>query len=164
MIRTKFGDEGYTLIKGEPVLKFDTRVEALGTVDEAMAFIGWLIHITSKHSIDNTLLHQANIALYEISAIIASYGEYLGTASFKDVSKLEEAIQDADLKIEVFTMWYMTEISSAANLARTAVRRAERAVVKYTFYEGYSEEDAMYMIRYVNALSDYLYILAEIYN
>lgn len=164
MIRTKTGDEGYTLIKGEEVLKFDNRIEALGAVDEAMAFLGWLVFILKKYNIDYDLVMAANSALYEIAAIMSSYGEYLGTSSYTDVSELEKAIYGADLHIDKFTLWYMTEVSSAANLARTAVRRAERAVVKYTFYENYSEEDAKNMIRYVNTLSDYLYVIAETYN
>jgi cob(I)alamin adenosyltransferase len=165
-IYTRGGDAGETSLgDGSRVSKFDPRVAAYGTVDEANAVLG----IARMH------LPGANgEAIARIQNDLFDLGADLCRPVPKDSGEDDTALRTADSQVA----WLETEIdriletqqpltsfvlpggsTAAAYLhhARTVVRRAEREGVELV-----QEVDAHYSaLRYLNRLSDYLFVLSR---
>ncbi len=172
---TKGGDSGSTsLVGGERVSKDDIRVEAYGSIDELTAFIG-LLTDKIRQSIEveesNKELYGAccedlariNSTLMNIEAHLAA-GEgcsyKLPTLSEESVEWLEgriDALQEPLPQITKFTLPGGDERVSLSHVCRTISRRCERRIV--TASQSYSFDSAV--SRYVNRLSDYLYVLGR---
>ena len=160
-IYTRTGDSGQTsLFGGKRVAKDDAHVEAYGTVDELNSCLGVARAGSLPSSIDS-VLHQAQIDLFEIGAHLASPG----TSRFPgvDVARIEElerAIDEMERELEPLTSFILPGGSPAAaqlHVARTVCRRAERRVVAL-----HDESPATQStIAYLNRLSDYLFVAAR---
>lgn len=159
-ISTKAGDGGKTgLWSGERVPKDDLRVEAYGSLDELSSFIGLARH---SCSLDSTIAALVSVqrSLHRAQAELASTSTRPGgTISAADEEALTEAVHalEAHIPLKGFVVPGTTPGSAALDVARTVCRRAERRIVTL------SREVAVgpSLLKYVNRLSDYLFMLAR---
>ena len=164
-VYTKTGDDGTTgLVGGNRVKKFDLRLEAYGTVDELNASIGVLRSFDLPDFVLDLLIQIQN-KLFNIGSRLAS--DKKGEAFTADLKITEENIKVLENAIDNFEMHLPElkgfvlpggELSVAhCHVARTVCRRAERRIVE--FAESYPVQSEA--IKYVNRLSDFLFVLAR---
>lgn len=161
-IYTRQGDKGSTsLIGGTKIEKDSIRVEAYGTIDELNSYIGLCINYLKENQ-DKEVLREIQKKLFDVGAELSTinYERYKNITKEEDVEKLEELIDHYTEKIEKINEFIVPGTSvCAANLhiARTVCRRAERRILTL------SREDKInpILLKYVNRLSDFLYILAR---
>ncbi len=163
-IYTRTGDEGTTSLLGnERVSKDDRRVEAYGSVDELSAVLG-LVRSAWRDSPIGDELHQVQTDLFEIGAQLASVQDKRPFEDVADrrIAELERSIDRMEEKLEPLRNFIFPGGSLPAahlHLARTVCRRAERQVIAV----GENERHAS-AIRYLNRLSDYLFVAARFAN
>lgn len=162
-IYTKTGDKGETgLIGGKRVPKNHVRVEAYGTVDEANAVLGIIL---SRYSYFTHYeeLSQVQHLLFEVGAVLANPDTSHHHAFDTDVTHLEKLIDELSDSLPDLTQFILpsgTELGAYLHFARTVVRRAERRVITVSQHQPVPED----VIRYLNRLSDYLFVLARAVN
>lgn len=161
-IYTKTGDKGETsVIGGVRLPKHHLRIEAYGTLDELIAWIGMLR--SCEHScIPHEELIEIQLVLMSCCTVIATHpsakvpeGIHIG-----DTSRLESSIDrmESDLPgLKSFILPGGNNPAATANLARTVCRRAERAILRLNETEKTDPD----VIRYLNRLSDYLFVLSR---
>lgn len=171
-IYTRTGDDGTTgLGSGERRPKHDLRVAAYGTVDETNACIGMArLHTAAIAQVDAMLARIQN-DLFDLGADLATpeTGEPLGYEPLRivasQVTGLEKAIDELNAAIPPLKSFVLPGGSPAAahlHLARTVSRRAERMVTELAGRPGeIVNPDA---IRYLNRLSDYLFVASRAVN
>jgi len=175
-IYTRGGDAGQTSLgRGERVAKHDLRVEAYGTTDEANSVIG-LARSAITRSGGDSLLAEADAMLSRIQNDLFDLGADLCTPEGKSrrdeqalrivasqVERLEHEIDamNAELKpLNSFILPGGREAAAWLHLARTVVRRAERRMTRLAVEEPVNPD----AIKYVNRLSDHLFVLARRLN
>ena len=168
-IYTRSGDKGRTrLATGEPVPKYDARVAAYGTVDEANATVGLArLQCGADPWLDQTLARIQN-ELFDLGADLAT-PERDGPLAWEplrvtapQVERLERDIDEMNARQEPLTSFVLpagTPLAAALHLARTVTRRAEREAVRLADLEG--ETVSPEAIRYLNRLSDLLFVAAR---
>jgi cob(I)alamin adenosyltransferase len=165
---TRTGDSGETQVGKGRMLKCAPRVESYGAVDEASSMIG-LLRTAVEHDARLTgWLRSIQIDLFDMCADLSMPGETAAALRFKPepVLRIEAQLEELNAtqpRLKNFVL--PTGIGPAgayAHLARTVVRRAERRVVALTRMEG--EEVNPEIQRYLNRLSDFLFILARHLN
>lgn len=169
-IYTKTGDAGETGLYGdERVVKAHPRVEAYGTVDEANSALGLARSLLPREHLDlHDLLERIQNALFDLGADLATrmgslYEKNIVRMDAQDVEELEKAIDRYMEESPPFRGFILPgghPSAAALHLARTAVRRAERKVVALSREEPVNPE----AIRYLNRLSDLLFVLARVVN
>jgi cob(I)alamin adenosyltransferase len=171
VIYTKTGDDGTTgLVRGPRRPKYDLRVEAYGTVDEANATIGQArIHTTSMPKID-MILGRIQNDLFDVGSDLATPGADDPDAEHPSLRVrpvqtefLEKQIDhfNADLEpLHSFVLPGGTPLAAALHVARTVTRRAERITVELAATEDTNPE----AVRYLNRLSDLLFVMARVAN
>ncbi|MCK9993525.1 MAG: cob(I)alamin adenosyltransferase [Alphaproteobacteria bacterium] len=167
-IYTRTGDKGDTgLGDGKRVRKYDIRVAAYGTVDEANAAIG-LARLHTKDATD-TALGRIQNDLFDLGADLCTpeaEGEKPGEAlriSDAQVDRLEAEIDTLNARIKPLNSFILPGGSPAAaylHLARTVTRRAERLMVELADTEKVNPA----ALRYVNRLSDFLFVIGRHVN
>ena len=170
-IYTKTGDKGETgLVGGVRVRKDSDRIEAYGTVDELNSVLG-IVRSFFKEIPNRELFQKIDPRFYKIQNILFVVGSDLATAPGKtypnqvfvqerQVEELENWIDEwqADLKpLPEFILPGGGKIASFLHLARTVCRRAERITIRLSC----SEEVRPEVIRYLNRLSDTLFVLSR---
>jgi len=164
-IYTKTGDKGETsLIGGSRVPKYHERIEAYGTVDELNSFIG-LIHDSGISPQLKKVILEIQDRLFTIESDLATDPENvperkLPSVEETDILFLEKEIDamNEDLPaLQSFILPGGNLISSYCQVARTVCRRAERLVIKLAD----QTEVKQINIKYLNRLSDYLFVLAR---
>ncbi len=166
-IYTRGGDKGETSLgDGARVPKHDLRVAAYGTVDEANACIG-LARLHTEGEAD-AILRRAQNDLFDLGADLATpeqenpkYPPLRITAG--QVERLEREIDAINADLEALKSFVLPGGSAAAahlHLARTVIRRAEREVTSLAEREAVNPE----ALRYVNRLSDLLFVLSRQLN
>jgi cob(I)alamin adenosyltransferase len=165
-IYTKTGDDGTTsLIGGTKVPKSHLRIEAYGTVDEINSYIGLckdlLTEIQSK-----TILQEIQDRLFTIGSSLAcdpikAPKMRIPDLKESDVTLLEKEIDKMnkilpEMKSFILPGGHITV--SHLHIARCICRRAERCCVRL---ELESLEVDPIIIKYLNRLSDYLFMLAR---
>jgi len=162
-IYTKTGDDGTTgLFGGARLPKNHIRIEAYGTVDELNSVIGWLMTFI-KDSDTNTFLLSVQSRLFTVGSNLASDPEKeMITPDLvdEDIRTIEESIdvmQNGLPPLKHFILPGGSPSVSAAHLARTVCRRAERRCVALA----YESEVEPKIILYLNRLSDYFFVLAR---
>ena len=165
-IYTKTGDQGQTsLIGGQKVSKSDLKIEAYGTVDELNSFIGLLRdqEINQKEELQN-LLQEVQDNLFVIGSILATVPGYtkfkLPEITDAHVLRLEEAIDQMEAhlpELKYFVLPGGHQSVSIAHVCRTVTRRAERNIIRL----GQVEEVNPIIIKFVNRLSDYFFVLSR---
>src|SRR5260370_33979680 len=164
-VTTGTGDTGYTGLLGEQrVPKYDPRPDTFGTVDEATSAVG-LARATIRDPRVKEIIYPIQQELYLLMGELATppqnYEKMGLRVTPEDVQRLEQ-IEDA-LKQEVeipnkFIIPGDTPDGAALDLARTIIRRAERMAVKL-LHDGVIENSEV--VRYLNRLSDLVFILAR---
>jgi cob(I)alamin adenosyltransferase len=165
-IYTKGGDKGTTSLgTGKRVAKHDLRVEAFGTVDEANAAIG-VARLHTSGDADTTLARIQN-DLFDLGAdLCAPEGE--GTKERlriidAQVERLEQEIDAMNEELAPLNSFVLpggTPASAYLHLARTIARRAERDITRLAEQEPVNPA----AIRYINRLSDHLFVMARWLN
>jgi len=166
-IYTRGGDKGETSLgSGKRVAKHDVRVQAYGTSDEANAVIG-LARLHTQGDADAMLARIQN-DLFDLGADLcwpedkASGAESLRITEAQ-VIRLENEIDamNADLApLKSFVLPGGTEAASWLHLGRTVVRRVERLMTALAL----DEDVNVWAIKYVNRLSDHLFVMARFVN
>lgn len=168
-IYTKRGDEGQTdLFSGERVSKTDPRIEAYGTVDELNCTVGLALSglPSSERDVTENLKTIQN-HLHVICANLANTKEDPDRPRIGDphVERLEESIdrfQEELPPLQSFLLPGGTEAGAQLHVARSVCRRAERRVIGAVEH-GEDEIDPG-NVRYLNRLSDLLFVLARLVN
>ena len=170
-IYTRTGDDGTTgLVRGPRRPKYDLRVEAYGTVDEANSFIGMArLHTASMPKIDRLLARIQN-DLFDLGSDLATPGaDAVGDApslriTADQASWLEGQIDFFNEGLQPLRSFVLpggTPLAVALHLARTVVRRAERLVVELAEHEPDVNRD---VVIYLNRLSDLCFVMARVAN
>lgn len=165
---TKTGDAGDTgLLYGGRVSKNDIRVEAYGTIDEAVSALG-LARALSKKKLSKQVTLSVQKALFTVSAELATdpsfiqkFKEHFKPVTAEMVNEVEGFIKKLEDEIDLpktFIVPGATPAAAAFDLARTITRRAERRTVDLKQKGLLSNSE---IIRYLNRLSDLLYELAR---
>jgi cob(I)alamin adenosyltransferase len=163
---TRGGDTGETSLgDGVRVPKDSIRVEAYGTVDEANATIGLLRQHTREDAGADAMLARIQNDLFDVGADLCVPGEAGDRLRLTDAPslRLETEIAGLNEKLKPLTSFILpggSPAAAAAHLARTVVRRAERHVVTLSHSEAVNPA----IIRYLNRLSDYLFVLSRHFN
>jgi cob(I)alamin adenosyltransferase len=171
-IYTKTGDGGTTgLGDGTRVTKFDLRVEAFGIVDEANATLGLVrLHTAGDAELDAILARIQN-DLFDLGADLCTpdTGAKLEWEPLRmvetQVNRLESEIDALNARLKPLSSFILPGGSPAAaylHLARTVTRRAERQMTELATKKGEKVGDAA--LKYINRLSDLLFVLSRIVN
>jgi cob(I)alamin adenosyltransferase len=167
-IYTKAGDDGTTgLLYGGRISKAHPAAEAYGSVDEAVAALGLARSLSASPDVAILILRLER-ELFVVGADLATNPDQRGKLASgvslvtgDMVSALEgiidRTVQDHPLPQE-FIVPGATSASAALDVARTAVRRAERRTVELREAGGTVSAD---VLRYLNRLSDLLFVLAR---
>ncbi|MFN3520889.1 MAG: cob(I)yrinic acid a,c-diamide adenosyltransferase [Phenylobacterium sp.] len=171
-IYTRAGDDGVTrLATGAPVSKASLRVEAYGAVDETNACVGLVRLHTAGDDVFDTMLGRIQNELFDLGADLATppradeAADQVLRMVDGPVERLEAEIDgmNADLPpLESFILPGGTAAAAALHLARTVCRRAERAAIRLRDEGG--EPVGAPAIRYLNRLSDFLFVAARYAN
>lgn len=160
-IVTRTGDAGTTgLGDGSRVAKDSARIEAIGAVDELNSTLGVLLAEALPSPVVACLV-EVQHDLFDLGGELSVPGA--SVVSEAQVTRLERALThfNADLPpLKEFILPGGTRAASHAHVARTVCRRAERALVHLGATAPVSEP----MRKYLNRLSDLLFVLARVLN
>jgi cob(I)alamin adenosyltransferase len=158
-IYTRTGDDGTTgLGDGSRVAKDSARVEAYGTVDEANSTIGLLLAVALPdhiHGLLTSIQHQ----LFDLGGELCIPGHAAITDA--DIEGLETQLDHYNESLPPLKDFILPgggEAAARCHVARTVVRRAERGTVALSRQEAVRPQ----AIRYLNRLSDLLFVLARV--
>ena len=169
-IVTKTGDKGETsLMYGHRVSKGDPRVDAYGCIDELTAALGLARSVSTDKFISNEILAVQKDLIVLMGELATAQndreryvkdGFQLTTAAMVDrvTAVIVDLEKDESLYPKDWVIPGATSISAALDFARVTCRRAERHIA------GLSTSDAEFnieILRYLNRLSDLLWILAR---
>jgi cob(I)alamin adenosyltransferase len=164
-IYTRTGDDGTTgLVDGSRRSKADPRLHVVGSVDEANAAIGLArLHASPTSA---AALGRVQNDLFDLGADLATPAGIEGALRIVDaqVTWLEDRIDSATAELPPLTSFVLpagTAAATALHLARTITRRAERDGVAAV---AAGEDLSPAAMRYLNRLSDYLFVLSRIEN
>lgn len=168
-IYTRRGDGGETdLLGGGRVGKDDRRVEAYGEVDELNACLGAAAS-ASPHADLRDLVRALQATLFSLGAHLASPDEArreraaipgVGEADVEELEKRIDALEAELLPLQRFILPGGSPAAAAFHVARTVCRRAERRAVALARGEPLSPV----ALRYLNRLSDLLFVVARVEN
>ena len=168
-IYTRRGDRGETdLLGGGRVGKDDRRVEAYGEVDELNACLGAAAAASPQPDLRD-LVRRIQATLFSLGAYLASPDDArreraaIPGVCEGDVEELEKRIDALESELEPLRRFILPGGSAAAaafHVARTVCRRAERRAVELHRAEPLSPV----ALRYLNRLSDLLFVLARVEN
>jgi cob(I)alamin adenosyltransferase len=169
-IYTRSGDDGTTALgSGDRRKKYDLRVAAYGTLDEVNAVIGIArLHAVGEPSVDAALARIQN-DLFDVEAELCLASKGPGGAALtvtaaqvawleSEIDRLNEALHP----LKSFVLPGGTPAAAYLHLARTVCRRAERIMVELKDRPG--EEVSADSIKYVNRLSDFLFVASRFMN
>ena len=158
-IYTRTGDDGTTgLADGSRLAKDSPRVASMGDLDELNANLGVVLANSLPDTMRETLI-DAQHALFDIGAELA-----IPTASIIDDARVEaleaalDALNAGLPPLKEFILPGGGAGAGAAHVARAVCRRAERGIVALAREEPVNDASR----RYVNRLSDYLFVAARI--
>ena len=160
-IVTRTGDAGTTgLGDGTRVAKDSARIDAIGGIDELNSTLGLLLSEPLPDGVE-VCLTSVQHDLFDLGGELSIPGYAAVTEA--QVARLEAAVDrfNADLDpLQEFILPGGTRAAAIAHVARTVCRRAERTLVHMAASEPVSDP----VRRYVNRLSDLLFILARTLN
>lgn len=168
-IYTRTGDEGETsLFDGTRVRKSDARVDAYGDVDELNAWLGLaLTHLDHRLPTVERALLQIQRDLFALGASLADPANRIADRVTKavltddDVTRLEHVIDELEAGLPPLRRFILpggAQAGATLHIARTICRRAERRMVALE-----PPADGV-ALRYVNRLSDLLFVMARAAN
>ena len=158
-IVTRTGDAGTTgLGDGSRVAKDAARIDAIGAVDELNSSIGVLLAEGLPDDMAACLVDIQH-DLFDLGGELSIPGYEAVTAAH--VARLEERVEHFNgplAPLKEFVLPGGTRAAALAHVSRTVCRRAERALV----HLGHAETVSETARRYVNRLSDLLFVLARV--
>jgi len=158
-IVTKTGDFGKTTLYNDEIIsKAHLRIETCGSLDEMNSFLGLV-----KSSTDDIKLKNR---ISKIQQDFVSFGEIISNPSSEKevednkINSVEEQINDIEKNIRIGNWKLPGEnlTSVSLDLARTSCRKFERNIVKM-HEEGFIDNPNL--MKYVNRMSDFLWLLAR---
>ncbi|MFO1152610.1 MAG: cob(I)yrinic acid a,c-diamide adenosyltransferase [Rhodospirillales bacterium] len=166
-IYTRGGDAGETSLgDGRRVAKSDARVAAYGTVDETNSVIG-LARLSTEGEVDAMLARIQN-DLFDLGADLCTPSD--GRKAEGALRVVDAQVDRLEREIDRMNEWLQplksfilpggTPAAAALHLARTVCRRAEREICALAAHEPVNSA----AIRYINRLSDHLFVLARHLN
>lgn len=166
-IYTKTGDGGQTsLVGGKRVSKCCSRLEAYGTVDELNSHLGLLLAALSDETARKRVVECQNV-LFCIGAVLATECEegeeddsyVMEAVQNTDVEELERQMDEWNAQLPGWRGFVLpggVESAARAQVCRAVCRRAERRILALA-HEAHVPAE---VVRYVNRLSDFLFVLA----
>jgi cob(I)alamin adenosyltransferase len=172
-IYTRTGDDGTTALgSGERRPKYDLRVAAYGTVDEANAAIGVArVQLAGSHPQIDAMLFRIQNDLFDLGADLATpdTGEELPYEPLRivasQVARVEQDIDTLNKPLKTLRSFVLpggTPAAAALHVARTVARGAERLIVELSHQQG--EKVSPEAIKYINRVSDFLFVAARAVN
>ena len=166
-IYTKFGDSGETALYGGTRLgKDELRIEAIGSVDELNAHIGYAQKLVGDADLSGLLARVQN-HLFDVGADLATPETHPKAAEFRIpvdfTTEMETAIDTLSAELPPLTNFILPGGCTAGailHIARGVCRRGERCVVRLARETEINPE----IIRSLNRLSDLLFVLARTVN
>ena len=166
-IYTKFGDTGETALYGGTRIGKDApRIEAIGTVDELNAYIGYAQVLIDDADLCD-LMAQIQHHLFAVGADLATPETHTGAAESRISSdftiEMETAIDKLSAELPPLKNFILPGgcvAGAILHIARVVCRRSERCVVRLTRETDVNPE----IIRSLNRLSDLLFVLARTVN
>ena len=159
-IYTRTGDDGTTgLGDGTRVPKDSARVEAYGTTDELNSVLGVLLAVPGLPEAVSALLTEVQHELFDLGAELCIPGHTVITADH--VTRLEKALDEFNDPLPPLKEFILPgggPAAAACHLGRTVARRAERRAWTLARAEAVNPE----VLRYLNRLSDLLFVLARV--
>lgn len=163
-IYTKTGDKGETsLIGGVRVPKYHLRIESYGTVDELNSYIGLVKESITDEQVKKTL-YEIQDRLFTIGSVLASDPAKskmkIPDLHAEDITLLETEMDTMDATLPPLKNFILpggTVAASYCHVARCVCRRAERLTVQLAT----ESEVPEIIVRYLNRLSDYLFMLSR---
>jgi cob(I)alamin adenosyltransferase len=170
-IYTRTGDTGESsLLSGRRIEKNDPRLHAYGDVDELNALLGLLASPSPASPLDaesTATLERIQNQLFNLGSQLACDDEKLRARlpaiAEKDVEHLEREIDRMEVGLPPLKNFILPggcRAAAQAHVARTVARRAERRIVELNTLN----RQEPILIRYINRLSDYLFVLARHLN
>jgi cob(I)alamin adenosyltransferase len=169
-VYTKTGDKGTTsLIGGTRVPKHHAKIDAYGTIDELNSYMGLLRDSVEKKyqkelvTIQNNLFTLGSFLALDLSKKTLANGKNrldIPEINENDILFLENKIDEMEKKLPQMTSFILpggNKIVSICHICRTICRRAERKTTLLSEVEPVNE----ILIKYINRLSDYLFVLAR---
>lgn len=156
-VYTKIGDKGFTtLLGGKKVSKTHSLIESLGAIDELNSILGVVIAFSREKLVKKWLAMVQN-DLFIIQAELGGF--HVKTLKSEKTRSLERIIDKLSAKIDLsgFIIPGGSKTSALLHFSRTICRRAEIQTVKYHKKQRFNAE----ILKYLNRLSDFLYILAR---
>lgn len=169
VISTKKGDKGTSKnFSNDTLLKTDILFDTIGSIDELTSYLGITYHYINEKDV----LRRIQTSLQNIMSIIATNPNskqysMLNQVSEEDVLYLEfmeqEFLKQTNIKpVFVLPGSDSTKGSAFVDYSRSLTRRCERMILK--FEKENERADLDYIKKYMNRLSDLLYILARTYD
>lgn len=166
-IYTRKGDDGTTSLRGGRRLpKHHQRITAYGTIDELISWVGLLRSHRETAKNIKFLLYVQDQLMACAAALAYDPENTSGKHVFPDTDCVEKTEREIDwieelLKpLDSFILPGGSIVVSHCHIARCVCRRAEREVLKLAENEKVPE----IIIKFLNRLSDYLFVLAELIN
>jgi cob(I)alamin adenosyltransferase len=166
VVVTRGGDAGETSLgDGARLRKDASRIVAIGAVDEANAAIG-VLRLATRDALEaDVMLARIQNDLFDVGADLSVPGEAGDRLRLTDapVERLEAEVATMNATLPKLTSFVLPGGSAGAahaHMARTIVRRAEREVVRLMAEEAVTPA----LLRYLNRLSDHLFVLARVLN
>ena len=166
---TRGGDAGTTsLVGGQRVAKEDIRLEAYGTVDELNAAVGFLSAVLPADDADARLLRHIQNCLLVVGSSLATDIDTTplheaGRLAESEVTIIERRIDEIDALLPPLNRFVLPggcDGAARAHLCRTVCRRAERRICTLAAEHAVADN----VMKYVNRLSDYFFVLARYLN
>ncbi|MEN8252874.1 MAG: cob(I)yrinic acid a,c-diamide adenosyltransferase [Patescibacteria group bacterium] len=164
-ISTKTGDKGQSgLISGERMSKDASFFDAIGTVDELNSWLGFVVSKFDNNFPKNKkFLLKVQNTLFYIGAELAKSPKVKLTSRHLKILELRAS----DLEFELKAKWHDkfllpggTELAGVLDIARSVCRRTERVLVAHSK----NQKIRPLILKYLNRLSDYLYLLRTYIN
>lgn len=164
-IYTRTGDTGTTaLVGGARVDKDDIRLEAYGTVDELNSLIGLLASVADPDPDTAALLTQIQSRMFDIGAYLATVPSPaespLAPGTIEAIEAQIDRLDTLVPPLRTFILPAGCTPATVAHTARTVCRRCERRIVTL----GHQADIHPDILRYINRLSDMLFVYARYLN
>jgi cob(I)alamin adenosyltransferase len=164
-VYTKSGDKGTTgLIGGTRVMKNDIRLDAYGTVDELNSWVGVLRSYIEEDDLKELIVTVQN-QLFVIGSYLATdpaASDFRSDIKLKEVriTELENMMDKLEEELPPLKDFILPgghPATGFCHVARTVCRRAERKVIELSAEHEIND----WIIRYINRLSDFLFVLSR---
>jgi cob(I)alamin adenosyltransferase len=162
-IYTRQGDKGNTVFKNKKLPKDDIAIEVIGTLDELNSAIGLTLSFNpTDESGLNSLLFKIQNHLFDLGGELHS--PQASVINAEHILFLENKLDELNATLPPLAEFILPggpPHAASCHLARTICRRTERLLVTLNRQDPLTNSE---MLRYLNRLSDLLFVIARIYT